>query len=816
MKWVRSTSTYRFVRRICFSASICFFINTSLINTSTAAAAPLYLDVLVNGQAKNVILPFTVEKGGRFSTSLGELRKIGLKFEASRLNEDRIGFGFQEDLKAVYDEPSQSINLIVTDAYLEPTRVDGRGATFNLEPPRPSDVGAVVNYLAFASGDAGNSSAPFSSRSLYLDAKTFSSIGSFKQTGYLGQTPANETFATRLDTAFTTFNRDTATRETAGDFISIGANWARPIRMFGVQMGTDFTLRPDLVSTALPSFSGTAAVPTTLDVYVNNVRTLSRSLPPGPYTLANIPGLSGSGTAEIVTRDASGREQRLFLPFFASASLLKTGASEFGVQAGFARYYYAVSNFTYGSDPLAIATWRRGVTDRLTVQAHGETGAGLVNLGGGATFSAFDLATVTLGQQVSTLSSQMGTQSYGALDTTLGPFHVFGSSQYSFGHYDDLVSATARPSSSNESFGFVPWDTPFNASNWTEMSEKQARPPISLQQISVSTPGPVRGSQIGLNYALIERESSDLAKIIGVNYSQSINPWLSFYGAINTDLGTNASTVIAFGVNGTFDGLSYSGTSSMSGSNAVTKRIALSREPNAQTKSIGWMVDVGESGGVSDARASVSYLGSAARLGASAQVSQTTRWASVEAEGAFAMIGPDIVASNRIDDAFALVSTGQPNIEVLSENRSLGKTDANGRILVPSLVPFQSNTIAINPAGLPASISIDKTEEHFIPSRNAAYQIDFSVKGMSDLGRSAFITALDSSGAPLPAGTIGHIERTHLEIVVGQDGELWANDLREGDVAIIKKGDQTCRFAFHFDRAFQAGFIERLGTTKCQ
>ena len=71
----------------------------------------------------------------------------------------------------------------------------------------------------------------------------------------------------------------------AGDTIS-GRTlaWTRPIRLGGLQVQRNFALRPDLVTLPLPSYSGSAAVPSTVDVYVNNIKSTvaaggSRSLP---------------------------------------------------------------------------------------------------------------------------------------------------------------------------------------------------------------------------------------------------------------------------------------------------------------------------------------------------------------------------------------------------------------------------------------------------------------------------------------------------------------------------------------------------------
>ncbi|KYB45530.1 hypothetical protein AB664_06960 [Brucella anthropi] len=58
----------------------------------------------------------------------------------------------------------------------------------------------------------------------------------------------------------------------------------------------------------LPELSGSAAVPSTVDVYVDNAQRASRSVPSGPFSITNLPIVTGSGMARLVVRDALGRE----------------------------------------------------------------------------------------------------------------------------------------------------------------------------------------------------------------------------------------------------------------------------------------------------------------------------------------------------------------------------------------------------------------------------------------------------------------------------------------------------------------------------
>lgn len=78
----------------------------------------------------------------------------------------------------------------------------------------------------------------------------------------------------------------------------------RPVRLGGVQIRRDFSLRDDVVSSLLLSYPGTAAVPCTIDVYVDNVRAYSGAVPSGPFNLSNVPMVTTAGEANFVLRDA--------------------------------------------------------------------------------------------------------------------------------------------------------------------------------------------------------------------------------------------------------------------------------------------------------------------------------------------------------------------------------------------------------------------------------------------------------------------------------------------------------------------------------
>jgi len=74
-----------------------------------------------------------------------------------------------------------------------------------------------------------------------------------------------------------------------GDAIGSGGAWSRPARFGGIRWARNFSLQPGYITFPMPSLSGSAALPSTIDVLVNNQRRQSQNVEPGPFDLTNIP-----------------------------------------------------------------------------------------------------------------------------------------------------------------------------------------------------------------------------------------------------------------------------------------------------------------------------------------------------------------------------------------------------------------------------------------------------------------------------------------------------------------------------------------------
>ena len=202
-------------------------------------------------------------------------------------------------------------------------------------------MGAAVNYDLYASTASWwpGERFGFGSGSVTLDARAFSPFGVVSQSAILGATAFETETALRLDTTLRYDDEARGVTYQAGDIINAGLPWTRPLRLGGVQIQHDFGLRSDLVLGPSATVSGTAAVPSSADVFVNNFKIFSQPVDAGPFRIEDLPAIDG-GVAELVLRDVTGKTTTEAVPFFVSSRLLAPGALDYSAEAGYARQYY--------------------------------------------------------------------------------------------------------------------------------------------------------------------------------------------------------------------------------------------------------------------------------------------------------------------------------------------------------------------------------------------------------------------------------------------------------------------------------------------
>ena len=198
---------------------------------------------------------------------------------------------------------------------------------------------------------------------------------------------------------------------TVGDTTSGNAAWSRPVFFAGVRYARNFETQPGFIPSILPTMSGQAAVQSTIDVYVDNVRQLSLPVDRGPFTIRNIPVISSQGDLRMVVTDMLGRQQVITDSYIRSTQMLRPGVQEFSYEAGTFRTDYGRKSFAYRSI-FAAGTHRIGVTNNLTLEAHQEFQPGVATTGLGAVVSIRQLGILSGGIAGSFQRNQSGRSFY--------------------------------------------------------------------------------------------------------------------------------------------------------------------------------------------------------------------------------------------------------------------------------------------------------------------------------------------------------------------------------------------------------------------
>ncbi len=169
----------------------------------------------------------------------------------------------------------------------------------------------------------------------------------------------------RMMTNLTVDWRSRLTRIVVGDTPASGDQLGGGAVLGGLGISRSFALDPYF--TFLPSMqlSGTAMTPSTVEVYVNGQLIRREALPPGQFSLKNVPLTNGSGETRVVVRDAFGGQQTMVSPYYLALGTLAKGLSDFSYNAGVIRQGLGTESWNYGK-PAFVCRHRQGLTDWLT------------------------------------------------------------------------------------------------------------------------------------------------------------------------------------------------------------------------------------------------------------------------------------------------------------------------------------------------------------------------------------------------------------------------------------------------------------------
>lgn len=246
------------------------------------ADAQLFLGLVVNQLDTGRVVAVN-QRAGRMFLPAATLRDVGMKLPASVGEE--VALDSLPGLHSDYDSQGQRLLLDVPPAWLPDQFIGNRN-----NYPRTQSMtsfGALLNYDAYLNDtdDSGTYLAVWNEVRLFDTWGTLSNTGQYRST--IGSQVEGSTLNNgyrRYDTTWRFSDDERLLTYEAGDVISGALPWSSSVRLGGVQLSRDFAVRPDLVTYPLPQFAGEAAVPSSVDLFINGYKSSSADLQPGPYT----------------------------------------------------------------------------------------------------------------------------------------------------------------------------------------------------------------------------------------------------------------------------------------------------------------------------------------------------------------------------------------------------------------------------------------------------------------------------------------------------------------------------------------------------
>jgi outer membrane usher protein len=484
-------------------------------------------------------------------------------------------------------------------------------------------------------------------------------------------------------------------------------------------------------------------------------------VPTGPFSIPDLPTVSGQGEVQLVVRDLLGREQVITDSFYVSSRLLQPGLHEFSYELGAERESYGLRSNDYDRI-FAAGTHRLGITDAFTAEARIEALSGqyTAGLGGALLLGNFG---IVHGSVAGSHHSERGEGG----QITLGLEH----------------------SSRRLGFGF---NVQMATEDFAQLGLRDDElAPKRRSQAWISLPMQRAGS---LSLSYVDREERDKERDEARFRSLTASYQVSLGGMGYVSL---YATRIRSEDDDTLVGFSWTRllgrqtTASASGNfSKDSDQLLLNIQRSLPVgRGIGYRARVGllDRERV-DAGVSAQNDYGTVHLDASHASGETG--VRAQAAGGLAFLGGSPHFSREMQDSFAVVQVGSyEGVRVYADNQHVATTDANGQALIPRLRAYEENPVRIDVSDLPLDAQINFIEQPAVPYFRSGVVLDFEVTR----SRGAMFRLQREGGEPVPAGSI--ISTANGEqFPVGYDGAAFVTGIDHGADMAARWNGTVCRF----------------------
>ncbi len=757
--------------------------------TATNEYENIVVSVIVNTRAKGEHFIFLASDGRLFMLPADLDKLTGRKqvWQTIALQDENVvPLATLKGLKAQFNEEKLELALNFPPEFLEES-------TINLGPKRRQNVQFTNNnslFLNYRFGQSGNDTG--ATINMIAGEIGLRLHNWLLESDFIQSSSPTEKLSLRLNSSLTLDRREALQRLVLGDFSAYSGELGGGVNLGGISFSKRFNMDPYLIRQPMANLAGTVSTPSQAEIYVDGIRVRTENLAPGQFRIDQLNYYGGARDIQIVIKDAFGRQEVIAYRYYFTDTLLKTGLHEYSYNIGKLRLNYGVESNNYGPW-IASANHRAGITDDLTLGLRGEASAQRANFGPEATVRLGNFGTLAMQTARSNdLDLGGGTASLLRYGYLLNGLNLRAATQRFSDNYlpvsaDEKLDRTVRQDLAGIGYG-LPWLGNFD--------------------ISRSTTKTLAGKA---------------TQTLSLGYSRPLLNHLNFFARFARTQGTETHNEV-------FMGLSWFPQANQSAGYTHSQR----RESTSEQFQFGQNPPLGEGWGyrlqlersrsadsvVDTTYPYVQYNGPYGSYSAQ-YVNQTQSHGGrqgsyeVSAAGALSLIDGKLAWSRPINDSFALVDlSGIPDVRVYQNNQLMGRTDRQGRMLIPNVGAYVDNEISIKDSDIPIEYSLSEKLKYISPMARSGALVSF--KAIRIQAITGYLMFLDK-GQRLPAE---HYEArlsgmgTRTTMPTGKGGEFYLENLAPGSYQgkVTNKDKQTCQFSLTIPESnemqIEAGVID--------
>lgn len=523
-----------------------------------------------------------------------------------------------------------------------------------------------------------------------------------------------------------------------GDGITRSGTFGQPVRYGGIRFGSDFGLAPGLVIQPTLMLNGSARVPSTLEIWVDQMLTLRTEIPPGPFEISDIPVQTGAGEVRAVIQNALGVREVLSQPFYSDPGLLAPGIKDWAVELGRTREDYLTPDSRY-TNRIGVFNGRYGLSRWLTLETHAEAQtASHKMLGIGGNLRLWTLGVLEFGGAASVTENDVRGRAEHIGFSRRGRWLNFGlrrdTTDARFVQLGYAVPGSSPAETAQASLGLnLGFGVSLNLSEFRRRRHDNSEESFRTAALSI---------QLG-------RASSLLFSAF-----EPIEPQADAFYSIQL--------TVPFGRRDTV-------SASAGGDRRVTNRqINLQRNLPAGP-GMGYRLETGEFNGSAFSSGEVSLQGNAGLFTVGADSFDGDLRSRARLTGSVVMADNDVFLSRWREGGYAIVDVPATNVRVYHDEQPVAITDKNGRTLIPGLRPYQANRLRLALEDLPLNTDIKTADITVTPGRRQTVRAKFAVK----TGRYISARLILKHGEPVPAGAAIRYGEPAEAAIVGHDGLIF-------------------------------------------